>query len=385
MTVQTSLLLCSEVRPLRLPKIGVMARPRVLDGVFQGKQGPVLHRYLEVAKREGALACVFDPATVDVVRHRVCGFVLESVGQPPQSRVEKVELGVPPVIYDQIVSRRYERSETCQKMRDYLQQAAVVFNGGYFNKWEVTSWLESDPRLRTFLPRTALLTGPQVLHEFAKHHQTIFIKPIHGSLGVGIIRISRNQNGFYASLRTKRGLAEEFHADGMKGIYRRYRARIMGSPHIVQEGVPLVQWGQRPFDVRVLMQKDRSGVWKRTKVYMRIAAEGEFISNLTTGGEACSLAALSEVDRPLKPARIRRQIHTLAALIPAVVEDGSQRLLGELGIDLGIAEDGRIYIIEVNSKPWKTPVTLHGSSELVDLSFLRPIRFALRLAGTRQA
>ncbi|MHB1628266.1 MAG: YheC/YheD family endospore coat-associated protein [Bacilli bacterium] len=385
MTVQTSLLQCSGVHPLRLPKIGVMARPRVLDGVFQGKQGPVLHRYLEVARREGALACVFDPAAVDVVRHRVCGFVLESVGQRSQPKVEKTELGVPPVIYDQIVSRRYERSEACREMRDYLQQAAVVFNGGYFDKWEVTSWLGSDPRLRAFLPRTALITGPQVLHQFSKHHQTVFIKPIHGSLGVGILRISRDQNGFCATLRTKRGLAEEFHADGMNGIYRRYRARIMGTPHIVQEGVPLVQWGRRPFDVRVLMQKDRSGVWKRTKVYMRIAAEGEFISNLTAGGEACPLSALSEIDQPLKTARIGRQIRALAATIPAVVEDGSQRLLGELGIDLGIAENGRIYIIEVNSKPWKTPATLHGSSELVDLSFLRPIRFALTLAGSRQA
>ncbi len=385
MTVHSSLLQCSEVRQLRLPKMGVMARPRVVNGVFQGKQGPVLQRYLETAKGEGVLACVFDPAAVDVACHRLRGFILVDGGDQGQPRVEKADLGIPPVIYDQIVSRRYERSETCLKMREYLQQATFVFNGGYFDKWEVTSWLQSDPRLRTFLPRTALVTGPQVLNEFAKSHHTVFVKPIHGSLGVGILKISRDQGGFGATLRTKQGLAEEFRADSMREIYRRYRARVMSTPHIVQEGVPLVQWGQRPFDVRVLMQKDRTGAWKRTKVYMRVAAQGEFISNLTAGGEACSLSALSEVDPPLRATRVRRQIYALAALIPSVVEDGSQRLLGELGIDLGIAETGRIYILEVNSKPWKTPATLHGSPELVDLSFLRPIRFALRLAGTRQA
>lgn len=382
---QSSLLLCSEVRQLRLPKFGVMARPRVLDGVFQGKQGPLLHRYLEAAKKEGVLACVFDPVAVDVIRHRVNGFVLAEGGDSVQSTVEKADLGIPPVIYDQIVSRRYERSEKCLQRREYLQRTAVVFNGGYFDKWEVTSWLEADPHLRTFLPRTALITGPQILGEFSGHYRTVFVKPIHGSLGVGIIRITRSQRGFYATLRTRQGTAEEFHADSVKGIYNRYRARIMNTPHIVQEGVPLVQWRQRPFDVRVLMQKDRSGVWKRTKVYMRVAAEGEFISNLTAGGEACSLATLSEVDSTLHISRIRKQIHALSTLIPPVIEVGSQRLLGELGIDLGIAESGRIYIIEVNSKPWKTPVTVHGSSKLVDLSFLRPIRFALRLAGARQA
>lgn len=104
---------------------------------------------------------------------------------------------------------------------------------------------------------------------------------------------------------------------------------------------------------------------------------------MATGGQALPLSALT-FDQDVSLSDIKQTIRQLEKLIPACIEEQSGRILGEMGIDLGVSETGEIYVIEVNSKPWKTPMTSSGSEQLVDLSFLRPIRFALGLASARQ-
>lgn len=383
MTSEPLLSLCGLTRQLRVPQIGVMARPRVVSGIFQGKQGPLLLRYLEAAAREGAFACVFDPVNIDVQRKRLRGYILANRTTEGQRLVALADLAIPPVIYDQIISRSYDRSKTFTQAREYLKQVSVIFNDGYFDKWEVHSWLAMVPKLRMHVPHTALVTGPETLRTFLQKHETVFIKPIHGSLGIGIIRVQRVGDVWQAVLRTKQGLGTTVEVHDAKSIYQHFRARLTRNPHIVQQGIALAQFEERPFDIRLLVQKNRQGHWKRTKMYIRVAAKGDFTSNLATGGQAFPLSALT-FDQDVSLSNVKQTIRQLEKLIPACIEEQSGRILGEMGIDLGVSETGEIYVIEVNSKPWKTPMTSSGSEQLVDLSFLRPIRFALGLASARQ-
>ncbi len=375
--------LCGMTRHGRVPQVGIMARPRVVNGIFQGKQGPLLLRYLEAAEREHAFACVFDPTAIQAQRKRLFGYVLAKRNEAGEREVELADLVIPSVIYDQIISRRYDCSKAFIEARDYLKQFAVIFNGGYFDKWEVHTWLSVSSHIRPYLPHTARVTGVDSLRAFLQTHETVFIKPIHGSLGLGIIRLQRVGDGWNAILRTRQGIGRAIEGRNARVLYQHFKTRLLRNPHIVQEGIELAQFDGRPFDIRLLMQKNREGQWKRTKLYLRVAAEGDFTSNLTTGGQALPLSALEE-DPRLSLQALKRSIRQVETLIPTCIEEQSNRTLGEMGIDLGVSEMGDLYVIEVNSKPWKTPMTISGSEQLVDLSFLRPIRFALGLTSARQ-
>lgn len=383
--MDSPLLLCSYMRRMRRPVIGIMARPRVEKGIFKGKQGPVLLKYLQTAAACQAFACVFDPADVDFIRQRLIGYVLDSAIYRNASVIQKVDLPLPAVIYDQILSRRYEKSAPVTATRAFLKESSFVFNDGYFDKWQVYEWLATDPNLRRHLPHTALLTTAHVLRKFTQSYSSLFVKPIHGSLGLGIVKLTRSGATWHAMLRTKDGNAEEQTYNAPADIFTAYRKRWLGAPHVVQEGLSLVEQNERPIDIRVIVQKAHDAAWHTTKTYVRMAGLGEFISNLTTGGEAFPLSFLQQIDKKWNMPQIKKEIRKLAQNIPLVMEQQSNLLLGELGIDLGLDTAGRMYIIEVNSKPWKTPATVNGSAELVELSFERPIRFALQLASSLDA
>ncbi|MCY0876403.1 MAG: YheC/YheD family protein [Firmicutes bacterium] len=372
--------LCSLVRKVRRPVIGIMARPRVSEGVLIGKQGPVLMKYLVTAKRLHTLACVFDPHEVDVSRQRLTGYVLDASAHRDNPQVQKVDLPIPMVIYDQLLSRRYENAKDVSKVRAFLKTRAHVFNDGYFDKWEVYQWLSVHPQFRPVLPKTELLTSAAPLRRLLHEYPTVFVKPIHGSLGLGIVKITRVEGGYEAVLRTKEGNSDEGVFASAQDVYNHFRKRWQASRHIAQQGLNLYAVGGRPVDVRVIMQKNGEGQWQSTKIFVRMAGSGEFISNLTTGGEAMPLSQLGKSDKNIKIARIKRDIRQLVSEVPVAIEQGAARTLGEMGIDIGLCESGRPQIIEVNSKPWKTPETVNGSTELVELSFERPIRFALHLA-----
>jgi len=54
--------------------------------------------------------------------------------------------------------------------------------------------------------------------------------------------------------------------------------------------------------------------------------------------------------------------------------------LGEIGLDLGVDRRGRVWLIEVNAKPFRK-VFDAGPKRRVFLSFRRPMAYARYLAG----
>ena len=155
-------------------------------------------------------------------------------------------------------------------------------------------------------------------------------------------------------------------------------------PYLVQEGLRLARHAGRPFDIRLLVQKDGSGTWRRTKAYARVAGPGALVSNISAGGTGMRLARAFAGARPglrRRLARIRALLRRVAEGIPRQLERALGGPLGEVGLDLAVDESGRLRFIEANAKPFRLPVTLTGSPERVRLSLLRPIQYAAYLAG----
>ena len=137
------------------------------------------------------------------------------------------------------------------------------------------------------------------------------------------------------------------------------------------------------FDIRIIYQKDGQGQWTISKKFVRIAAPGSSISNLSRGGRiersVVVLKQLFKFDQKLIEEK-NLEMRKLCEMIAFTLESASESTFGELGLDIGIDKTGHLWLIEVNSKPRKTTQT-KMSQKIVYNTFSRPLEYAAYLAG----
>ncbi|WAH35332.1 YheC/YheD family endospore coat-associated protein [Alicyclobacillus dauci] len=364
------------------PLIGILANPqwdKEKRTLKKSKQLESLERLVEMGRMYGAVCFLFSISGVDLRAGTIRGYVQND------GRWHRRVLPMPDVIYDQLVSRKLERDPAVQDKRQALSRryGRKFFNDGFFDKWQVYEWLQEDLEVRAHVPHTVRHTTIPAAVAFLSSHQTAFLKPLHGSLGLGIARFVKQRDGsFLYELKQNTSYVTRGKAASAKDAVQTFRTRLKNRPYIWQEGLWLATYQNRPVDIRILMQRDHTGNWKRTKMFARVAKSGDFTSNLTGGGDAMPVddALLECLPKVEQRTKAKGQIRRLSHKIAEAIEKQSGRTFGELGIDLGLDLTGKVWVIEVNSKPRKAPSTEKGRKDLVDLSFERPIRYAIYLA-----
>ncbi|WAH40132.1 YheC/YheD family protein [Alicyclobacillus fastidiosus] len=364
------------------PLIGILSNPRWdkdAKTLRNTSQTQSLKRLVEAGCEHGAVCFVFNILSVNLRKGTVSGYVLH------EGKWYRRELPLPDVIYDQLHSRKLERDKDVQGIREALSMryGEKLFNDGFFDKWQVYDWLKDDLTVRDHLPKTQRHSTFSSAVAFVNAHAVSFLKPLHGSLGLGIARFVKHRDGSLTyELKQKTSSILRGKGSSAKEVLSAFRTRLKNRPYIWQEGVPLATYQQRPADFRILMQRDQTGDWKRTKMFARVAKSGDFTSNLSGGGDAMPVDdALAEcLAKADQRTRAKNQIRRLSRQVVDALEKNSGRTFGELGIDLGLDTSGKVWIIEVNSKPRKAPTTDKGRQDLVDLSFERPMRYAIYLA-----
>ncbi|WP_230087846.1 YheC/YheD family protein [Alicyclobacillus mali (ex Roth et al. 2021)] len=362
------------------PLIGILDHPRWDDRretLRESDQMAGIRRMVEIAQSLGADAFVFGLADVDLKSRRIHGY-----SRDDGKWMERV-FPFPDVIYDQLLSRKLERRETYRSVRHALsaEYGDLFFNDGFFDKWQIYEWLRRSP-VWPHVPETIRHRSLAQGATFVARHQVTFLKPFHGSLGLGIIRFALEKDGSvsYEWKRSRQGIVRGTAASPAEAV-QLFRTQLRRRPYIWQQGIDLVALDGRPVDIRILLQRDGTGAWKRTKMFARVAKAGDFTSNLATGGGAMPVdrAILGAFPDDVKR-RVRASIRRTAEAVAEAVEAGAGRTFGELGVDLGVDRRGFVWVIEVNSKPRKAPASASGRDDLVELSFRRPMEYALFLA-----
>ncbi|WP_235439839.1 YheC/YheD family protein [Paenibacillus sp. DMB20] len=153
--------------------------------------------------------------------------------------------------------------------------------------------------------------------------------------------------------------------------------RFTGSRRfLIQPFLQLTSREGKPFDVRVLVQKNAKGRWMTTGMALRQGpAEGK-TSNLHGGGKAVPVLPFlaTQFGSPAS-AEILACLERLSRLVPPLLESGFGRL-GELGIDFGVDRDGKVWLLEVNSKPGRRAFRQTGDILAAKLSVENPLRYA---------
>lgn len=321
-------------------------------------------------RRLGMLVYVFEPGDIDWERRLVHG----SLYHRRRKRWYRRWVPLPDVVYDRIQTREHEASPDVQAAKTALQALPLqYFNAGFFDKWEVYATLRGRRRVRRYLPATRRLEGVSDLRVLLRRNRRVYVKPIHGSLGAGIVVIGRRRGAYwYRNFAVRRGFGRRRTLDG---VWRALQLPLDRHPYIVQRGLTLARYQGRPFDVRVLMQKDGRGRWRISRSFARMGSAGALRTNVDAGAEVRRLDRVLRVCFKGRAPLVRRRIHAAARRLADAWDRASPSIVGELGLDLGVDRRGRVWLIEINAKP------VRSSVKRWPRSVSRPLRFARRLAG----
>jgi glutathione synthase/RimK-type ligase-like ATP-grasp enzyme len=264
------------------------------------------------------------------------------------------KLPLPDAIYNRIHSRKSEQTRSFKNFRMVLEQFSIpMFNDRFLSKWEVYQHLMQESRIHPFMPETSLL-AQENLYAFMEQYETVFIKPVHGSQGRNIIKLVNEDES--VQIQTSRTpLPNHPSKKYLKNlVFYQLKPYLHNRIYIIQQGIPLLHFEEKPVDFRVLVHKNQQNLWEVTSLVARISAEEQFVSNLAKGGKIMKpLQVLTSFFNKKTAFQILSLMKDVSIDAAEIISRNTNGITGELGIDIGIDESGKPWIIEINSKPSK--------------------------------
>lgn len=345
--------------------VGVLLNADMHRGVPRLKTGQEsLSNYEEAAAAYGLVPCYLKLTDIDTVSGFSAAYIKGS------SEYRRVVVPTPAVIHNRAIY-----NQNSPRMQRLLQHHPLIYNTcNRYGKDEIHELLKKNTELQEYLPATTRGSG---LREMMNRYPDLILKPCRGSIGNGVMRLVRkgahrwNLSYLSSSMRRWRSITVD-----QAALPRALRARLASVPYLVQERIPLAEIEGRPFDLRVTVQRGWGGNWQVTGLFAKLAAPGGFVSNIARGGEALSSSfALEKVFSSSAAAHIRMSVETLSLDIARCLEQDLPGL-ADIGLDIGITKDGRIFFIECNGRDQRYGFHKAGLTEIWKDSYRRPMGYA---------
>ncbi|MGE5577449.1 MAG: YheC/YheD family protein [Syntrophothermus sp.] len=360
------------------PVIGVFVSAQQSGRLFFGRTERAHEKVLSIARGLGAIAYLFSLLDIDWGRGLIRGWTrtLSPEGVKWCSSIRPF----PDVIYDR--SLRRAEAITLRELMEKEGNETPLFNAmPKLCKWETMEILRQCDPVKDILPETILYRDASSVLEMLSRYDAVYLKPDDLSRGQGVFRVSRLPGG---RLRVEyRDHPVNRVEDVNSGTeLNRFLApyRRQDRNYIVQQRIDLAEHGGVPFDIRALVQKDITGRWAIGGIVARLAAEGSVITSPRSGGSVAPISLALNSAFPGSASGLQEQVEARAIEIAECIER-RYRPCGEIGLDMGIDKNGRIWLIEANGKPLKVSLERLGDPAAEERMYRLPVEFCFYLAG----
>ncbi|MGO0062466.1 YheC/YheD family endospore coat-associated protein [Brevibacillus fluminis] len=333
-------------------------------------------RLIRAGQKLGATVFLFSLQDVALERRRVRGFVPDKVG-----KWKSKWYPWPDIVLDRYRYYPLKRHEAYLPFRQ--QNLFRYANSRFANKWKVHQMLWDDGRLRPWLPETYAYERGQ-LEQMLTRHRLLYVKPSNGTGGRSILRIESTPHGYLLWGRGKKQNKEQLgiktKAELCAFVESWIQTERSGNEiFLIQQGLELNLIPDRTADIRLLIQKNKSGEWKTTGIGARIGASHSSTSNLHGGGKAmAALDFLVEHFGESEAQRIISECRSMAKLAVHAIEEKYGQMV-EFGMDIGVDTSGHVWLIEINPKPGREIFRELGDMKRYEVAIRRPLEYALYL------
>lgn len=343
-----------------------------------GERSSFFAKLLSVKKTVGALPFVFGEQHIDWEQGTIAGFFYH------EDQWKSVEVPFPNVIYDRLPNRKSERNPKMKKVKERLQKEYLIpwYNPGFFNKLDIYERLVQDKSVEEFLPETYPFTSFSMIETMLSQYGQVYMKPQNGSLGLGVhqIILDKVQDNYYCRYQDRTGVNRLRKFSTLEKLFESvFRGQNLKAM-LVQQGIQLLKADSRPVDFRIHTNKDELGDWHVTAMAAKLAGRGSVTTHLRSGGEIRTV----EEALPHDQCSLYTENLTKAALLLSkALEQNMEGIIGEIGFDMGIDRNGRVWLFEANSKPGRS---IFKHPELKDFDLLtRKLSIAFAVFLTEQS
>lgn len=334
----------------------------------------------EIAKRASAnhTKCYrFIPSSIEPISELVHG---KEFDNDQQCWIDS-EFPIPVVIYDRCFYGDDSHSKQCIPIVTWLKNRPdITFLGyGLPNKMEIYNML-STTDIAAYLPHSKLVISVNDVTTHLNKHSRIILKPINGSQGYGIYFIEKKRNSFLVKTEKQENVLSRSFSEDAK--FQQWLEQLTQKrKYLVQPYLELSDSKSKPFDIRIFLQKNEVGMWRVRGKGIRLGMEESILSNLSAGGSVIDFSSWFNCLHHAKKDHIYNELAYILDKLPNLL-DQKFRPLFELGIDVGLAKDGSIWILDINSKPGRK-VVLSTSPELTDTLFTAPLLYGNFIQRTK--
>lgn len=303
------------------------------------------YAYAIVAKAEGVDFVYFSPGCVNFVTKRIHGQVYENGAWREQT------VPFPDVIYNAGSPEKLAKAKSVvQKLKEMIPFTTHSIG----NKWNVAERLKEGKEFAGYLIPTKTIKDPNDIFYFMNAFREVIVKPIDGRKGQGIYFIQMDGSEYVVNKDSKdirysqTQLASFFAPLLQKGIF------------IIQPYICSKTRAGLAYDFRLHVQKDGEGKWVITTIYPRVAPEGTIITNINNGGYTNYLDPFLKQEFSKEEAfNVKRKLEHFSLSLARHLDDMQMReyqeVIDEIGVDVGLDQNQKIWIYEVNWRPGCPP------------------------------
>lgn len=315
-------------------------------GLYDPKRNPVvtyrderLEALFDEAKKQNCELYMFESKDIDIEKGEINA----------RSSLEdesKKTIGVPDVIYNLWPNQNYSQDEE----ERWLRKQAPFLSFPINDKLILPQKMIKETNLgHLFIPFVGV-TDLDKVYKFLYKHKKGVLKKTAAARGENIFFIEQKSSNRFVVEVDKRPII--MNKEGFGNWIEEY---IIPEKYILQEYKEFRTKKGEPYDIRAHVQKNGKGNWVITKIYPRIGSRKTILSNISLGGRTLDLKDfLKEEFSQHKTEKYYKELTNLSLEIAREIDRIYNYSIDELGLDLAIDHNERIWMHEANAKPQTT-------------------------------
>jgi len=289
-----------------------------------------------VSKMEGVDFFYFSFGTVDMVDHKINGWIYDNGKWIQQQRD----------LPDIIINSKSPKNDKQKQIWSYLKKRCLFTSYSVGNKLNVYQKIREGKQFSHFVIPFFIVNKGEEIFDYFEKHKRLVLKPIKGSGGKGVIFIDKITSNQYLVMN---GDHNETLVKNELSLYLDHL--LTTTRYIIQPFIKSSTKEGWVYDIRLHVQKNGRGEWEPTLIYPRVSANRKMISNISSGGFRGELQPFLIGEFGDEYYNMKRLLEHFSICFSQHFESLYHHTFDELGIDIGIDDNQKLWIYEVNWRP----------------------------------